>query len=80
MITSIFFTLWHYLLPFKGTSTSNISIYSVAGFFTILALGFIWGFVYLISDSNIIAPWISHTMGGIVLVIIGKCSILRINS
>lgn len=76
---SIVFTLWHYIPPFEGSATSNISIYSVAGFFTILVLGFIWGFVYLISNNNIIAPWISHTMAGIVSVIIGKWSILQIN-
>ncbi len=78
-VASIIFTLWHYLPPFEGSATSNISIYSVAGFFTILAFGFIWGFVYLVSNNNIIAPWISHTMAGIVSVIIGKWSILQIN-
>lgn len=75
---SLLFTLWHYLPPFEGSATSNISIYSVAGFFTILVLGFIWGFVYLISDNNIIAPWISHTMAGIAAVVIGKWSILQV--
>lgn len=80
VIVSIIFTLWHYLPPFEGTSTSNISIYSLEGFFTILVFGFVWGFVYLISDNNIIAPWISHSMAGIVVVIIGQWSILQVNS
>lgn len=79
IIASVVFTLWHYLPTFEGTSTSNISIYSIAGFFTVLTLGFIWGFVYLISDNNIITPWISHTMAGIAVVIIGKWSILQSN-
>jgi membrane protease YdiL (CAAX protease family) len=80
VIASILFTLWHYLPPFGESFTSNISIYSVAGFITVLVFGFIWGFVYLISNNNIIAPWISHTMAGIVAVIIGKWSILQISS
>jgi len=80
VIASILFTLWHYLPPFEGTSTSNISIYSVSGFFTILVFGFIWGFAYLISNNNIIAPWISHTIAGIVAVIIGKWSVLQVSS
>jgi len=80
IIASVVFTLWHYLPPFEGTSTSNISIYSISGFFTILVFGFIWGFVYLISNNNIIAPWISHTMAGIVAVIIGNWSILQVSS
>jgi len=79
VITSVLFALWHYLPPFEGSSTSNISIYSVGGFFTVLVFGLIWGFVYLISDNNIIAPWISHTMTGIAVVVIGKWSILQIN-
>jgi len=79
VIASVIFTLWHYLPAFEGSATSNISIYSVAGFFTILAFGFIWGFVYLISNNNIIAPWISHTMAGIVAVVIGKWSMLQIS-
>ena len=79
IIASIVFTLWHYLPPFEGSSTSNISIYSPGGFFTILAFGFIWGFVYLISNNNIIAPWISHTFAGIAAVVIGRWSILQIN-
>lgn len=80
VIASMIFTLWHYLPPFEGSATSNISIYSLAGFFTILVFAFIWGFVYLVSDNNIIAPWISHTMAGIVSVVIGKWSILQITS
>jgi len=75
---SLLFTLWHYLPPFEGSATSNISIYSVAGFFTVLVFGFIWGFVYLISDNNIIAPWISHTMAGIAVVAAGSWSMLQV--
>lgn len=80
IISSLAFTLWHYLPPFEGTSTSNISINSVAGFFTVFIFGLIWGFLYLISDNNIIAPWISHTMAGIAVVVIGQWSILQINT
>jgi len=80
VVASFVFTLWHYLPPFEGTSTSNISIYSISGFFTVLVFGFIWGFVYLISNNNIIAPWVSHTLAGIVVVLTGKWSILQISS
>ncbi len=80
IIASAVFTVWHYLPPFEGTATSNISIYSVTGFFTVLALGFVWGFVYLISNNNIIAPWISHTFAGLAAVVIGKWSILQIST
>ena len=78
VIASVVFALWHFLPPFEGTATSNLPVYSVAGFFTVLALGLIWGFVYLVSNNNIIAPWISHTMAGIAIVIIGKWSALQI--
>jgi membrane protease YdiL (CAAX protease family) len=79
IIASVVFTLWHYLPLFEGTATSNITIYSIAGFFTVLALGLLWGFVYIISDNNIIAPWISHAIAGIAVVIIGNWSALQYN-
>ncbi len=76
VVTSICFTLWHFFPPFEGTATSTLPITSLTGILTTFGLGMIWGYV-LQRTENIVAPWVSHALAGIALVLTGTMSFIQ---
>jgi len=75
-VTSFCFALWHLFPPFEGTPTSTISVSSVSGFLSTLALGLLMGYVFQRTD-NIVAPWLAHALAGISVVFFGMMSFIQ---
>ena len=75
-VTSLCFSVWHFFPPFEGTPTSTLPVSSVLGFLSCFGLGVLWGYTFQRTD-NIVAPWLSHALGGIALVVTGVMSFVR---
>lgn len=79
IVTSTCFTLWHFFPPFESTATSTLPITSLTGILTTFGLGLIWGYA-LQRTGNIVAPWLSHALAGIALVLTGTMSFIQYTS
>jgi len=77
VVTSICFTLWHFFPPFDLLNpTSTLPMTSLDGVLSTFGLGIIWGYILQRTD-NIAAPWLSHALAGIALVLIGIMSFIQ---
>lgn len=77
VVTSICFTLWHLFPPFDlPNPTSTLPMTSFDGILSAFGLGMIWGYVLQRTD-NIVAPWLSHALAGIALVLVGTMSFIQ---
>jgi membrane protease YdiL (CAAX protease family) len=74
-LTSACFSLWHFFPPFEGTPTSILPVTSFSGIITTVAFGMIWGYTVQ-RTNNIVAPWISHALAGIAVVLPGKMTFI----
>jgi len=80
VVASICFTLWHFFPPFDlPNPTGTLPITSLNGILTTFGLGMIWGYVLQRTD-NIMAPWLSHALAGIALVLTGTMSFIQYTS
>jgi len=75
VFTSVCFSLWHFFPPFESTPTSTLPVTSFGGVLTTIAFGIIWGHT-LQRTNNIVAPWISHALAGIAVVLTGKMTFI----
>jgi len=77
ILTSICFTLWHLFPPFDlPNPTGTLPMTSLDGILSTFRLGIIWGYILQRTD-NIVAPWLSHALAGIALVLIGIMSFVQ---
>ena len=77
ILTSICFTLWHLFPPFDlPNPTGTLPMTSLDGILSTFRLGIIWGYILQRTD-NIVAPWLSHAMAEIALVLIGIMSFVQ---
>jgi len=77
ILTSICFTLWHLFPPFDlPNPTGTLPMTSLDGILSTFGLGIIWGYILQRTD-NIVAPWLSHALAGIALVLIGIMSFVQ---
>lgn len=80
ILTSICFTIWHLFPPFDlPNPTSTLPITSISGILSTFGLGMIWGYVFQ-RTNNIVAPWISHALAGIALLLTGTMTFVRYTS
>jgi len=78
ILTSSFFTFWHLLPPFEGTSTSPIKITTNEGILTTIGLGVMFGYIFQRTE-NIVAPWLAHALAGIIMILLGFITFITIN-
>jgi membrane protease YdiL (CAAX protease family) len=77
VVTSICFTLWHFFPPFDlPNPTGTLPLTSLTGILTTFGLGMIWGYV-LQRTGNIVAPWVTHSLAGIAIVLTGTMSFIQ---
>lgn len=76
VVTSLAFVVWHFFPQLEGTMTTTLPLSSLIGIISIFTAGLLFGYIYQRTD-NIVAPWLAHAVGGIVLVLIGRMSFLQ---
>lgn len=74
-LTSLLFMFWHLMLPFQeGPITqTTIEVVSIMGCVATFLLGLVCGTAY-VKSRRLLAPWLAHTIAGLMLVFLGKVS------
>lgn len=76
VVSSLSFTFWHFFPPLESSSTTLLQISSTIGILSTILAGILFGYIYQRTE-NIVAPWIAHALGGVVLVLIGMMSFIQ---
>ena len=75
LLANVCFTAWHYLSPIVDLSPFPLT--SLVGFLSTFFVGLLYGYSFQRSD-NIIAPWLGHTISGIVFVVVGAMDLVQV--
>ncbi len=68
ILANVCFTAWHYLSPIVDLAPFPLT--SLAGLLSTFFVGLLYGYSFQ-RNNNIIAPWLGHTISGIMFVIGG---------
>ena len=75
LLANVCFTAWHYLSPIVDLSPFPLT--SLAGFLSTFFVGLLYGYSFQRSN-NIIAPWLGHTISGIIFVVVGALDLVQV--
>ena len=74
MVTSIGFAVWHLCPPFEQAQI--VPIMSISGMAFTTMMGLVFGYIFR-RTGNIMAPWLAHTLAGLVLVLSGAMTFVQ---
>ena len=75
ILANVCFTAWHYLSPIIDLAPFPLTSYLGLG--STFFVGLLYGYSFQRS-KNIIAPWVGHTISGIVFIIIGAMDLIQV--
>jgi membrane protease YdiL (CAAX protease family) len=75
-ITSLLFTIWHWLPPFWESGDVSMDLASVAGSISTFILGLSCSFAYL-KTRRLMAPWLTHTIAGVTITTLGRITFVQ---
>lgn len=75
ILANVCFTAWHYLSPIIDLAPFPLTSY--IGLASTFFVGLLYGYSFQRSQ-NIIAPWLGHTISGIVFIIIGTMDLIQV--
>lgn len=75
VMANVCFTAWHYLSPIVDLAPFPLT--SLAGLLSTFFVGLLYGYSFQ-RNQNIIAPWLGHTLSGVVFVFVGAMDLIQV--
>ena len=76
LVTTLLFVLWHFCMPLEmGGAVSAFPLASLPGIAATTLAGLIYAVVFQRAE-HILAPWLAHTLAGLLFAVIGAASFL----
>jgi len=75
LIANVCFTAWHYLSPIVDLAPFPLK--SWIGLISTFIAGLVYGYAFQRSE-NIIAPWLAHTISGVLFMVFGAMDLIQV--